>query len=92
MKALFPAYERWHIDSHLKTKYGFGIDEIECKNNKVVGKTEEITRIIERENKDWSFMKNIGFPYIDLMDRYKGTPEFSDALFTLKGGKFESVF
>lgn len=91
MKALFPAY-RWHqMDVSLKRGYGFGMDDIRYIGGEtIVGKTDEITEIIKKGGSD--FMKKIGYPYIRLCERYKGTPEFLDPVFTFKSGKFAAAY
>lgn len=86
MKQLFPAYQRYSMDKSLNAQYGFGIDDIKYCGGEIIGKTEEITKIIK--DAGINFMKTTGDAFISLQSRYKGTPEFSDAVFTLEKGRF----
>lgn len=91
MKALFPAYS-WHqMDVSLKKNYGFGVDDIRYIGGKtIVGKTDEITEIIKKGGSD--FMRKVGYLYIHLREQYKGTPEFSEPMFSLTNGKFAATY
>lgn len=90
MKMLLPAYDRYKMDVLLKRQYGFGVDEISYRNGRIVGATDEISEIIQNAGMD--FMKKVGEAYKDICRRYQGTPEFTDAVFTLKQGKFDITY
>ena len=90
MKQLLPAYE-WHKwDQNLKYNYGFGADDIYVEDGKLFGRTDEVTKLIEKldENK----RNQIALNYINARDYYKGTPEFSGPLFIFKDGKFQLTY
>lgn len=88
MRQLFGAYGRCQTDKHLKTQYGFGVDDLEYRGGAIVGKTPEARAAIARGD----FMKNTGYSYLDMLNAYKGTPEFSDPVFTYENGKFQTTY
>ena len=86
MKQLRWAYQRYRLDQSMKRYYGIGVDDLEYKNGKIVGKTDEVNAIVEKGSYD--FMKTKGCAYIELQKHYTGTPTFESPVFTLDGGKF----
>lgn len=88
MRQLFGAYGRCQTDKHLKTQYGFGVDDLEYRGGAIVGKTPEAKAAIAQDD----FMKNTGHSYLDMLKAYKGTPEFSGPIFTYENGKFQTTY
>lgn len=86
MKQLRWAYQRYRLDQSMKRYYGIGVEDLEYKNGKIVGKTDEVNAIVEKGSYD--FMKTKGCAYIELQKHYTGTPTFELPVLTLDGGKF----
>ncbi|MDE6259292.1 MAG: hypothetical protein K2M42_00250 [Oscillospiraceae bacterium] len=90
MNQLYSAYERCRMDKELKAQYGFGIDDLEYRGGKIVGKTPEAQAVIDSD--EGEFMKKTGYAYINLVKRYTGTPEFTDPIFVYENGKFQTTY
>lgn len=90
MDQLYSAYERCRMDKELKAQYGFGIDDLEYRGGKIVGKTPEAQAVIDSD--EGEFMKKTGYAYINLVKRYTGTPEFTDPIFVYENGKFQTTY
>ena len=90
MEQLFAAHDRCRMDLSLKEEYGFGVDDLMQIGGTVTGKTKEVSEIIREMGED--FMKNIGYAYIGICKRYQGTPEFTDDVFTLENGQFQTSY
>ena len=89
MEQLFAAHDRCRMDLSLKEEYGFGVDDLMQIGGTVTGK--------QRGFRDYpgmgeDFMKNIGYAYIGICKRYQGTPEFTDDVFTLENGQFQTSY
>lgn len=89
MNQFLAAYNRSNLDKHMKRLYGFGVDDISYENGKWIGKTDEITAIIEKENIHSKFEKCAGDAWLKSQNAYTGTPVFESPVFTLKGGRFD---
>lgn len=90
MKQLLPAYE-WHKwDRNLKYHYGFGVDDIYVENGKLFGRTDEVTKLIEKL--DENVKNQIALDYMNARNEYRGTPEFSEPVFIFKDGKFQLTY
>lgn len=87
IKQLDSAYYWYRLDQSMKRYYGIGVDDLEYKNNKIIGKTDEVNAIVEKGGLD--FMKTKGCAYIELVKHYSGTPTFESPVFTMNGGKFQ---
>ena len=48
MKQLDSAYHWYRLDQSMKRYYGIGVDDLEYKNNKTIGKTDEVNAIVEK--------------------------------------------
>ena len=57
-----------------------------------MGRTHEITRKIETMNQNGDWDKQIGYFYRRLMQRYTGTPVFTEPVFTFKNGEFQVTY
>lgn len=90
MKQLFSAHDRYRMDRELKAQYGFGIDALDYRGGKIIGKTPEAQAVIDSD--EGEFMKKSGYAYINLLKRYTGTPEFSEPVFIYKDGKFQTTY
>ena len=90
MKQLFSAHDRYRMDRELKAQYGFGIDALNYRGGKIIGKTPEAQAVIDSD--EGEFMKKSGYAYINLLKRYTGTPEFSEPVFIYKDGKFQTTY
>ncbi len=90
MQKLVGAHERYRLDRSMKTKFGFGIDDLCYKNGKLTGRTEAVSKLVEKagESFQWEY-KSI---YFDTLRKYKGTPTFTEAVFTLENGKFSTPY
>ena len=90
MKHFLSAYE-WHeMDRSMRHNYGFGINDIYLSNGKLTGKTDEITKLIEKM--DIEELKEISHAFANIQDRYMGTPEFFEPVFVFKDGKFQLTY
>jgi len=90
MRQFLSAYE-WHeMDRNMKYMYGFGVDDIYLDNGNIVGKTDKVTKLIEKMDAD--FMKETGLAYIKIKSEYTETPEFSEPVFVFKNGKFQLTY
>ena len=89
-QALFSAHDRYRMDRELKAQYGFGIDALDYRGGKIIGKTPEAQAVIDSD--EGEFMKKSGYAYINLLKRYTGTPEFSEPVFIYKDGKFQTTY
>lgn len=90
MKKLKAAYERSCIDQVLKKRYGFGVDDIECAEGAVSGKTDAASKAIEQDRP--GFMKAVGDALVLLQTHYQGNPEFPEDIFTLENGRFHVLY
>lgn len=57
-----------------------------------IGKTDEITQLIESMNKYADWDKQIGDAYRNLMREYTGTPVFEKAIFVFINGKLQLTY
>ena len=90
MKQFLSAYS-WHeMDQNLKYNFGFGVDDIQWDGEKLVGKNDEVTKLIEKMDED--MMRATGLAYANLRNEYTGTPEFSEPVFVFKNGKFQLTY
>lgn len=90
MKQLETAYRWYRLDQSMKRYYGIGVDDLEYKTGKIIGKTDQVNMILEKGGAD--FMKTKGCAYAELAQRYSGTPSFESPVFTLTGGKFHVTY
>lgn len=90
MQQLQSAYQWHHMDQSLKNRYGFGVEELQCQGGKVVGKTEEVSKIIDADRAN--FEKFMGDAYTRLVTKYTGTPVFTEPMFKFQDGKFSASF
>ena len=90
MDQLFPAYDRSQMDKKLKAQYGFGVDALEYRGGKIIGKTPEAQAVIDSD--EGQFMKMSGYAFINLSKKYTGTPEFPDPVFVYENGKFQTTY
>lgn len=90
MDQLFPAYERSEMDKGLKAQYGFGVDALEYRGGRIIGKTPEAQAVIDSD--EGQFMKMNGYAFINLSKKYTGTPEFPDPIFVYENGKFQTTY
>ncbi len=88
MNQFLAAYNRSGLDKHMKRLYGFGVDDISYENGKWIGRTDEITEFIEKENIHFKFEKCAGDSWLKSQREYTGTPVFESPVFTLQGGRF----
>lgn len=90
MEQFLSAYN-WHeMDQNLKYSFGFGADDIHWDGEKLVGKTDEVTKLIEKMDED--MMRATGLAYERLRSKYTETPEFSEPVFVFKDGKFQLTY
>lgn len=78
------------MDKELKAQYGFGVDALDYRGGRIVGKTPEAQIVID--NDEGEFMKKTGYAYINLIKNYTGTPEFSEPIFIYQNGKFQTTY
>lgn len=90
MDQLYSAFDRCRMDRELKAQYGFGIDTLDYRGGKIIGKTPEAQAVIDSD--EGEFMKKAGYAYISLLKKYTGTPEFSEPIFIYKDGKFQMTY
>lgn len=90
MEQFLAAYS-WHeMDQNLKFSFGFGVDDIDWDGENLVGKTDEVTKLIEKM--DENMRRATGSSYAKLRNEYTGTPEFSEPVFVFKNGKFQLTY
>lgn len=90
MEQFLSAYN-WHeMDQNLKYSFGFGTDDIHWDGEKLVGKTDEVTKLIEKMDED--MIRATGLAYERLRSKYTETPEFSEPVFVFKDGKFQLTY
>ena len=90
MDQLYSAYDYCRMDKELKAQYGFGVDALDYRGGRIVGKTPEVQMVID--NDEGEFMKKTGYAYINLIKNYTGTPEFSEPIFIYQNGKFQTTY
>lgn len=90
MKQLDSAYHWYRLDQSMKRYYGIGVDDLEYKAGKIIGKTDQANAVLEKGGAD--FMKTKGCAYIELVNQYSGTPTFESPAFILNGGKFQVTY
>lgn len=90
MDQLYSAFDRCRMDRELKAQYGFGIDALDYRGGKIIGKTPEAQAVIDSD--EGEFMKKTGYAYISLLKKYTGTPEFCEPIFIYKDGKFQTTY
>ncbi len=90
MDQLYSAYDYCRMDKELKAQYGFGVDALDYRGGRIVGKTPEAQIVID--NDEGEFMKKTGYAYINLIKNYTGTPEFSEPIFIYQNGKFQTTY
>lgn len=90
MEQFLAAYS-WHeMDRNLRYSFGFGVDDIDWDGERLVGKTDEVTKLIEKM--DENMRQATGLSYAKLRNEYTGTPEFSEPVFVFKNGKFQLTY
>lgn len=92
MNQFLAAYRRDTMDDNLHRRFGFGIEDFSYVDGQWIGKTDEITQLIESMNKYADWDKQIGDAYRDLMREYTGTPVFEKAIFVFINGKLQLTY
>lgn len=92
MKQFLAAWQRSDLDQDLQSRFGFGLADFSWKDGGWVGRTDEITRMIKTMNQDGDWDKRFGDFYRRLMQRYTGTPVFSEPVFTFRNGEFQVTY
>ena len=92
MNQLSAAYRRDAMDDNLHRRFGFGIEDFSYVDGQWIGKTDEITKLIESMNKYADWDKQIGDAYRNLMREYTGTPVFEKAIFVFINGKLQLTY
>ena len=92
MNQFLAAYRRDTMDDNLHRRFGFGIEDFSYVDGRWIGKTDEITQLIESMNKYADWDKQIGDAYRDLMREYTGTPVFEKAIFVFINGKLQLTY
>ena len=87
---VFAQEDKWQMDKKLKAQYGFGVDALEYRGGKIIGKTPEAQAVIDSD--EGQFMKMSGYAFINLSKKYTGTPEFPDPVFVYENGKFQTTY
>ena len=87
---VFAQEDKWQMDKKLKARYGFGVDALEYRGGKIIGKTPEAQAVIDSD--EGQFMKMSGYAFINLSKKYTGTPEFPDPVFVYENGKFQTTY
>lgn len=67
---VFAQEDKWQMDKKLKAQYGFGVDALEYRGGKIIGKTPEAQAVIDSD--EGQFMKMSGYAFINLS---KNIPE-----------------
>jgi len=92
MNQFLAAYRRDTMDDNLHRRFGFGIEDFSYVDGQWIGKTDEITQLIESMNKYADWDKQIGDAYRDLVREYTGTPVFEKAIFVFINGKLQLTY
>lgn len=92
MNQFLAAYRRDTMDDNLHRRFGLGIEDFSYVDGQWIGKTDEITQLIESMNKYADWDKQIGDAYRDLMREYTGTPVFEKAIFVFINGKLQLTY
>lgn len=92
MNQFLAAYRRDTMDDNLHRRFGFGIEDFSYVDGQWIGKTDEITQLIESMNKYADWDKQIGDAYRNLMREYTGTPVFEKAIFVFINGKLQLTY
>lgn len=90
MKQFIAAYQMHELDSNMKCRYGFGVDEISYMNGRLEGKTERAREYLAKL--DDEIIREMGAAYRNILGKYTGTPEFESAVFVLENGKFKITY